>query len=261
MKVAALDDAAWGSPWRRHRVGEKVALSLGLVLTALLAPVWPGTVLVTVVAVVAVLGFARIRWQLFSAALAAPVGFLVIGALAVAISLGGTCIPDAWVCSGPVSVSRSSLIRAAGLFGHGVAGTAALLLLGTTTPMVDLITFLRQLRIPDSLLEVASLTYRLLFVMLATAYALHEAQVARLGDQPMGPDACKRRRHNSANVMGAVLIRSWDRARRLEDGLAGRGFENALTTLPVERRRSPAFLVSTVAVLIGIWTVSLLVAR
>lgn len=261
MKVAALDDAAWSSPWRRHRVGEKVALSLGLVLTALLAPAWPGTILVTVVAVVAVLGFARIRWQLFFAALAAPVSFLVIGAIAVVISLGGTCVPDAWVCAGPVSVSPASLLRAAGLFGHGVAGTAALLLLGTTTPMVDLITFLRQLRIPDALVEVASLTYRLLFVVLATAYALHEAQVARLGDQPRGPDARKRRWHNSAHVMGAVLLRSWDRARRLEDGLTGRGFENALTTLPVQRNRSPVFVAATVAVLIAIWIISLVVAR
>ena len=40
--TAALDDAAWQGPWRSVRVGEKVALSGGLLLTTLLVPPWPG---------------------------------------------------------------------------------------------------------------------------------------------------------------------------------------------------------------------------
>ena len=41
MTTYSIDDAAWASPWRRRRVGEKVLLSLALVLTALLTPPWP----------------------------------------------------------------------------------------------------------------------------------------------------------------------------------------------------------------------------
>lgn len=56
LHIGALDDAAWGSPWRRRRVGEKVACSMGLVLTALLAPTWPGTLLVAVAAIALIVG-------------------------------------------------------------------------------------------------------------------------------------------------------------------------------------------------------------
>ena len=60
MHLTALDDAAWAGPWRRVRVGEKVALSLGLVLTALLTPSWPGSVLVATASVALTCGPARI---------------------------------------------------------------------------------------------------------------------------------------------------------------------------------------------------------
>ena len=59
MTTYSIDDAAWGSPWRRRRVGEKVLLSLALVLTALLTPPWPGCVAVALFSVFLILGPAR----------------------------------------------------------------------------------------------------------------------------------------------------------------------------------------------------------
>ena len=58
--MIALDDAAWGAPWRRIRVGEKLLLAGGLILTALIAPPWPAAPLVAVAAVALNLGPARI---------------------------------------------------------------------------------------------------------------------------------------------------------------------------------------------------------
>ena len=46
--LTALDDAAWQGPWRAVRVGEKVVLSVGLLVTALVSPPWPGCVLVAI---------------------------------------------------------------------------------------------------------------------------------------------------------------------------------------------------------------------
>ena len=49
--------------------------------------------------------------------------------------------------------------------------------------------------------------------------------------------------------VAALFIRSWDRARRLEAGLAGRGYEDALRTLEPERQRSRAFLAGSLVLL------------
>ena len=77
--------------------------------------------------------------------------------------------------------------------------------------------------------------------------------MARLGDAPAGPKPFKRRMNTAANTMGTLLVRSWDRAARLTDGLAARGIEGDLITLPRRMPASPRFLAAAGALLAGIW--------
>lgn len=254
--MTSIDDAAWDSPWRHRHVAQKVAVSLGLILTALLAPTWPGCLLVALASVALILGWARIPLRILAWAALAPLAFLVTGALAVAISIGEPGA-HAWWSWGPLSISAASTTSAVALIAHGVAGTLAVLVLATTTPMVDLLTWLRRLRVPDSLLEIASLTYRLLFVVLSTALGVRDAQRSRLGDDPAGPRAFRRRWHVVASLVGAVGLRSWDRATRLSDGLTLRGFESQLVTLAVRRSFSWVFAAVSAALVAAIWAISL----
>lgn len=257
----AIDAAAWDSPWRRRRVGEKVLLSGSLVLTALLSDPWPGCVLVAAVALVLMLGPARIRPLLVLGVMGAPAVFLLIGTLPVAATWHG--MGDlAWgnlgwatdgFALGPLRITPGGVARAAALWAHSLAGTLAVILLATTTPMVDLMGWLRILRIPDPLIEIASLTYRLLFLLLGTTLAIREAQRARLGDVA----SWRRRWSIVANALGSALITTWDRATRLQAGLEGRGYEDALLTLSPTRARSWAFLLTGAACLAGIWSSSL----
>lgn len=254
--INALDDAAWDSPWRRRRVGEKVLCSMGLVLTALLAPVWPGAVLVSMAAVAFIIGPARIGPRVLAEAMTGPVVFLVLGGVSVLFSVGQSPT-DAWWSLGALSIGPASAAQALRLFLHGLAGTLAVMVLATTTPMVDLLTWLRRFRIPEPLLEIANLTYRLLFVLLDTMLTVMEAQRCRLGDNPVGPMRGLRRRwENTAAAIGAIGVLAWERAGRLNEGMSHRGFETTLATLPVRRTASPAFIVTTVAVIAAIWAIS-----
>lgn len=224
-------------------------LSVALVLTALLTPPWPGCVLVAAAATFCILGPAKIRPGLLAMVLVPPAAFLLIGTIPIAVHIGG----DGWGL-GPFRVSRDGLAQAAGLWAHGVAGTVSLLLLATTTPLVDLLTWLRTLRIPDALLEIASLTYRLLFVLLGTALAVRDAQQARLGDAA----PLRRRFDAAAGTTGSIVIRSWQRARRLQEGMEGRGYEDALLTLTPERPRDWRFIgvaaIGVAAIWGAVWT-------
>ncbi len=144
--------------------------------------------------------------------------------------------------------------RAGSLAGHALAGTAAVLLLATTTPMSDLLPALRRLHVPDAVVEVASVTYRLLFVLLESLRTIREAQAARMGySSPL------RSYRSSGALAAAVLTRSWDRARRLQDGLAGRGMETGLRVLPEVLPSSRVFRTATAAGLAGIVAVTLAV--
>ena len=242
--MTALDDAAWQGPWRRVRVGEKVVLCVALLTTALVAPPWPGCALVAMACLVLICGPAHVPPRTLRLAMAAPLPFLVIGGVTVAVVLGGTPTATALFTWGPLWADPATVTKGITVFSRGVAGTLSIMLLATTTPMVDLLTWLRHLRVPAALVEIASLTYRLLFVLLSSALAIRAAQTARLGRPTLA---------TAATAMGALLVRSWTRASRLQAGLEGRGYVDDLTTLAVARRASPTFMATTALVLAGIW--------
>ena len=244
MTGLAIDDAAWASAWRRRSPGDKVLVSLGLVLSALLLPVWPGSVLVALAAVVLALGPARVPARTFGRAVRAPLAFIGIGALTTVVEVGNG-----------IGWAPDAAARAGSLVGHAVAGSAAVLLLATTTPMSDLLPALQRLRVPAAVIEVASVTYRMLFVLLTSLTTIREAQTARMGY------AGVRSSYRSSGVLAAaVLTRSWDRARRLTDGLAGRGLETGLRVLPETLPASRRFEAATVLGLAALAAVSLVVA-
>jgi len=240
----AVDDAAWASAWRHRSPADKLLLSLGLVLSALLLPVWPGSVLVGLAAVVLALGPARVPARTFGRAVRVPLAFIVVGALTTVVEVGDGLgwAPDA-------------AARAGSLVGHAVAGSAAVLLLATTTPMSDLLPALQRLRVPAAVIEVASVTYRMLFVLLTSLATIREAQTAR-----MGYATVRGSYRSSGALAAAVLTRSWDRARRLQDGLAGRGMETGLRVLPETLPASRRFEAATVLGLAVLATVSVVAA-
>lgn len=242
MTGLAVDDAAWASAWRTRSPVDKLVLCAGLVVCALVLPVWPGGVLVALAAVVLALGPARVPARTFGRAARWPLAFVAVGALTAVVSVddGLGWAPDA-------------AARAGELVGHSVAGGAAVLLLATTTPMTDLLAALRRLGVPAAVVEVAGVTYRLLFVLLQSLTTIREAQTAR-----MGHSTWRRSYRSSGALAAAVLTRSFDRARRLQEGLAGRGLETGLRVLPESLPTSRGFLAATAAGLAALVTVGVL---
>ena len=102
--------------------------------------------------VIVMVGPARVPPSLVLRALRAPMAFIVASGLSVAVSVGaqapgeGGAGPSAYGRWGPLAVTPESLEAAVGLTAHAVAGTLAVLVLASTTPMVDLLAALRRLR-------------------------------------------------------------------------------------------------------------------
>ncbi|SNS65967.1 cobalt/nickel transport system permease protein [Geodermatophilus pulveris] len=237
MTGLAVDDAAWASAWRRRSPADKLLLCGGLVVCALALPAWPGSVLVGLTAVVLALGPARVPARTLGRAVRWPLAFILAGALTSAVTVG----------TGGLGWAPDAAARAGSLTAHALAGSAAVLLLACTTPVSDLLPALRALRVPAAVVEVAGVTYRMLFVLLASLRAIREAQTAR-----MGHSTWRRSYRSSGALAAAVLTRSWDRARRMQEGLAGRGMETGLRVLPEVLPSSRAFLAASAAGLAAI---------
>ncbi|WP_116453414.1 cobalt ECF transporter T component CbiQ [Blastococcus litoris] len=245
MTGLAVDDAAWASAWRHRSPGDKLLLCGGLVVCALLLPTWPGSLLVGLAAVGLALGPARVPARTFLRAVRLPAAFVAVGAVTAVVSVSG----------GGLGWAPDAAARAGSLAGHSLAGGAAVLLLATTTPMSDLLPALRRLRVPAAVVEVAAVVYRLLFVLLESLRTIREAQTAR-----MGHSSLRRSYRSSGLLAAAVLTRSWDRARRMQEGLAGRGMEAGLRVLPEVLPSSRAFLACSLAGLAALTATSVVVA-
>lgn len=248
MAELAIDQAAWASRWRERALLDKCVLALGLMLSAVLLPPWPAAVLVGVTALVAAVAAARTPWRLLVRSMRPPLVFIGLGAVSVAVTV--TVTPHF-----SVAITSASLTRAGEVTGRALAGTLSVLLLAVTTPVSDILAGLRRLRVPEACVDVAALMYRMLFILLDSLGTIRESQTARLGY------TSPRRAMTSAGLLGAaVLTRAWDRARRLEAGLAGREFTTSMHTVEYRRSSSPRFVMVSVTVLAAIAAVSLTVS-
>ena len=225
----SLDAAAWSSPWRTRSTLEKSLVCLGLLLVAATTT---SLVVAGLVGASAVLlaALARVPVGVWLRAMLGPVVFIAIGAVTIAVTFG----PGDLLSLGPFGVDEGSASRAALVAGRALAATAAMILLAATTPMVDLLAGMRRARVPEVAVDIAAVTYRLIFSLLDAASAISSAQAGRLG-YASGPAA----RRSVGQLCAAVLVRAWEHARRLEDGLAGRGGVGAVPLVPARAVSTP----------------------
>lgn len=238
----SLDDAAWSSRWRTRSVLEKSLVCVGLLLVAATTTSLVVAGLVGVCSV-GLAVTARVPVRVWLRSMLGPLVFITIGAATIAVSFGpgGTGDLVRW---GPVGVDEGSAALAGLVAGRALAATSAMILLAATTPMVDLLAGLRRAGVPEVAVDVAAVTYRLIFSLLDAASAISAAQAARLGY------ANGRAARRSVGLLSAsVLVAAWTRAARLEEGLAGRGGVAAVPLVPARVVSTPFVLVGGVLVL------------
>lgn len=241
----ALDTAAWASAWRERATGEKLLLAGGLLACGVALPGWPVAPVVTMVSLGLLLGPARVPVRLLGRAGRGVAGFLVLGGLTLALvrNPGPGVAGVHWQALG-LAVTDASLRQAATTGGHAIAGASAMFLLAATTPMTDLLRWAARRGVPATVVEIADLTYRFVFVLLATTRAGYDAQAGRLGYSTRRAALA-----SSSQLVAAVLVRAWERARRLQDGLEGRGYDGTLRVWEPPRRVSTPFVAATVGLL------------
>ncbi|MFR9802451.1 cobalt ECF transporter T component CbiQ [Pseudonocardia sp. RS010] len=233
-----LDAAAYTNRWRPRHPAEKALLSLGLLVLTLVLPTWPGAAITGAIALVLVLGPAGLPARVLWRAVRVPLGFILTGSLPLLVALGG----QPWLRWEP-----AGLPQATQLAGRALAALLCLLLFAATTPLADLLPRLNRLGVPPAVTEVAALTYRFLFLLLESLRAVREAQAGRLGFRTWHTSY-----RSLSGQAAAVFVRAFDRARRLEQGLASRGYTGSLRVQAPARPVSPAFVAATCGLLAAV---------
>lgn len=243
----AVDDAAWASSWRTRSPADKALLSGGLLAAALVLPPWPAAVLVIVAALGAAVLLAGVPASTAARAIAVPWTFIAIGILPILLTVDTGA--SFWLTTSP-----EELRQAASVAGRSFAATSAVMLFALTTALSDWIPRLRRIGVPEPILSIATTTYRLIFGLVDEVRAVRRTQAARLGY------STRRRSLRSASELTAnVLLRAWERARRLQDGLAGRGGDGELRVLTLPRVVSWPFRLASLGIVAAIAAVALVI--
>ncbi|WP_328507961.1 cobalt ECF transporter T component CbiQ [Streptomyces sp. NBC_00391] len=243
-----IDAAAHSSRWRRRHPVDKAVLGLGLTVLAISLPPWPGAALVLLTALVVLLGPAGVPGRRLWRAYRVPLGFCVTGALPLLVQVGG---PD-----GFVALAEGGPVRAGELMLRTSAASLGVLLFAFTTPMSDLLPRLVKAGVPAPVVDVALVTYRMSFLLLDSVRRIREAQAARLGHTTRAATW-----RSLAGLAATAFVRAFDRAARLQTGLAGRGYDGTLRVLVAEARISARFTVISVVLLAAVATLTFVLER
>ncbi|WP_060890064.1 cobalt ECF transporter T component CbiQ, partial [Streptomyces scabiei] len=177
-----------------------------------------------------------------------PLGFCVTGALPLLVQVGG---PE-----GFVTLADGGPVRAGELLLRTSAASLGVLLFAFTTPMSDLLPRLVRAGVPAPVVDVALVTYRMSFLLLDSVRRIREAQAARLGHTTRAATW-----RSLAGLGATAFVRAFDRAARLQTGLAGRGYDGTLRVLVPEARISARFIGAGVALLAALAVLTFVLER
>jgi cobalt/nickel transport system permease protein len=182
------------------------------------------------------------------ARLIAPLGLaLAIGVMRTFLT--GTTPLATWdlgLCR--LTATREGLAEGTLIGCRVLASVAVVVCLCLRTPALDILAALRWARMPQTLIEIAHLMYRYVFVLFEQAINIASAQKVRLGYI-----SWSRSIRSLGTLSGMVLLRSLDQAERSYEAMLARGYRGTLATptLPALPRRQAAVACLCVAL---VWT-------
>ena len=224
--MRSIDRSAHTNRWRRLPTAEKGLFALGMMVPALLASHWLVLAAILALAVALMLAGARISWHDLRHAASVPLGFIALSTLAQVVTLN---FEPGWPQFGLASPEGIAQALFIGL--RSTACVAALLFLALTTPLSSILDLLRHVGLSRDLSDIALLMLRMVWLLLDCLEAGWRSQVNRLGHR-----GWLRSIRSSGSLAVALLPRVLNRAQRLNDGLASRGFTGDLRFVSIEQR-------------------------
>ncbi|MBC7766330.1 MAG: cobalt ECF transporter T component CbiQ [Hyphomonadaceae bacterium] len=223
-----MDKYAYISQLRHQSPMLKVLLALGTLTVCLWANLMVISLLVCFAMGWVTVVKGKTSFVFYLKLLTLPMTFLLLSVLTIAINVAHTPIGivNLPVFGRYVCVTSQGLHLSISLFAKAMGAVSCLYYLSLTTPMVEMLSVLRRFKVPKLLVELMSLIYRFIFVLLETANTIYTSQNARLGYQ--GTRTAFR---SLSGLASSLFIRSYKRSEDLYNALEARGYQGELNVL------------------------------
>lgn len=225
----AVDRCAYRSKLAAVRVRDKLLFCIPPLIISLITENSLLHLAVVMLMVPATLYFSGISRRSYCKLLLVPGGFLLISLITVLI----TSLPEgekgllSFSLPGlRLGISADSVYRGLLLFSRAFASICCLYFLSLTTPMNNLLSFLRRVHVPSLLVDLMELIYRFIFTLWDEASRIRLAQETRLGYRGI-----KSSFQCLGQLVSGVLISAVGRADRIRLCLESRGFNGNFDSL------------------------------
>ncbi len=244
MNPFPIDAYAYANRLRWAHPAEKMVFAALTIVTCLVSGSPVVAALAAALVALAVTRLAGIRLGAFWHFVRLPIGFIVLSVITIAITTvrpdGSGALFSAPLGPWRIGATPQTIDQAVRVLSVSLASVTASLFLALTTPMVDIADQLRRWKVPALFVELMTLVYRFIFVLLETAQAMHTAQEARLGYS-----STRRWLRSMGMLASNLFLRSNARAAALFTALTARGYTGDLTVLrdePAWSRRNLALI-------------------
>jgi cobalt/nickel transport system permease protein len=122
------------------------------------------------------------------------------------------------------------------LFMRIMAAVTLATLLAFSTPMIEILETLRLCKIPGTIIDIADMMYRYVFILEDTVHTMHRAQLSRMGDR----GSWAQRVGDTGRIACSILIKSLDRSTRIYQAMLSRGYSENATEMKFFPRPIPA---------------------
>ncbi|MGB1250045.1 MAG: cobalt ECF transporter T component CbiQ [Candidatus Promineifilaceae bacterium] len=253
-----IDRYAYNNTLRLIDPAYKVGLAMLVVLLCLVLNRPISSLLALAWMVGLTVGLAKIPMGVFGRILLAETTFLLLTTIGVVVSISiqqpelvwQTNVGFLWF-----SASPDTLLQGVQLVTRALGAASALNFLALTTPLTDIITLLQRWNVPTYLIDLMTVMYRFIFILLDTLEQMVVAQESRLGYHA----GYRRGMKNAGQVGARLFINSFQRSRQLETALTARGYNGELHVLTPEYHPFPHYALYLLGILLTLSAARLLV--
>lgn len=215
----------WNAGW-------KMILAVFLLVVCLCVPSWQICMSVILIStyVTVVLGY--VHWHEYRKIMMIPVTFLFLGSVPVLFEISRTAFGTMGFHCGwfYIGVTRESARKVVHLWLKAGGAVNAMFMLSLTTPLHEMFTVLKKMKVPGILIELMNLMYRYIFVLLDTHSRMKNAAKSRLG-------YCgyKTSLYSFGQIGGNLFLISLKKASAYYDAMESRCYDGELEFLQEEK--------------------------
>lgn len=234
-----IDKYAYASKLKNINPAEKMFFALITLCVCLWANNFIVSMLIISIMTFLITKVGRTKIRVFIKLMMVPIAFLIIGILTIVVSYSlkqDTFLVSFKLFNGWIGVSKSGIIQGLNMFLKVMGSLSCLYFISLTTPIIDVISVLAKLKVPSFLIELISLVYRFIFIILETSEMMFISQNSRLGYRDIKTS------YKSLGALASTLfIRSFKRANDLYTALEARGYNGELKVLEEQVQKEITF--------------------